>query len=71
MNDNGIAWMIAGGVRAESDEDRRQRVQRLELARSTPGRDDNRLSLRERIAAIVGPSDRRPSGSLSADCCPA
>lgn len=73
MEGNGIAWMIAGGVRAESLEDRRQRQQRADLAHIEPGRGDAMLRLRRRIAAIVGghAEGRTGPGSLSADCCPA
>ena len=72
MNDNGIAWMIAGGVRAESAEDQRQRLHRVELTHS-PAVGEPHPRLRERIAAIVGaPSAARAeSGTLAADCCPA
>ncbi len=73
MEDNGIAWMIAGGVRAESLEDQRQRQQRNDLAHLTPHRSDTLLQLRGRIAAIVSgrPVGRVAGDSLSADCCPA
>ena len=68
MEDNGIAWMIAGGVRAESLED--QRRQRAELAHFAHERHDTLLQLRQRLAAIVG-GGPAASASLSADCCPA
>ena len=73
MNDNGIAWMIAGGVHAESAEDRRQRLHRIAIAHSRPARGDTIVRLRERIAAIVAPRSvvRAETGSLSTDCCPA
>jgi hypothetical protein len=73
MNDNGIAWMIAGGVRAETAEDQRQRLHRLAISNSAGSRGDMFLRLRERIGAIVGaPSvGRVDSGTLSADCCAA
>jgi hypothetical protein len=69
LNDNGIAWMIAGGVRDESREDQRQLQHRLALAQSTPPLAD---ALRRRFASIVG---NRPQGAaavgLATDCCPA
>jgi hypothetical protein len=73
MNDNGIAWMIAGGVRAESAEDQRQRLHRVAIAEGTTSQGDTILRLRERIAAMVAPRSvsRTDSGSLSPDCCPA
>jgi len=67
MESNGIAWMIAGGVRAESAEDRRQRRQRVELAHSAPARSDTLDQLRQRFAAFVG-GRAQP---VSADCCAA
>jgi hypothetical protein len=73
MNDNGIAWMIAGGVHAECDEDRRQRLHRVAIAHSNASRGHTIVRLRERIAAMVAPRlvARTDTGSLSADCCPA
>jgi hypothetical protein len=73
MNDHGIAWMIAGGVRAESAEDQRQRFHRLAIANSTESRGDTVSRLRERIGAIVGARSlgAAESGTLSADCCAA
>jgi hypothetical protein len=69
METNGIAWMIAGGVRAESAEDQRQRQQRVDLAHVVVSRPDGLPRLRERIARVLG---GRPSETpLSADCCPA
>jgi hypothetical protein len=69
LNDNGIAWMIAGGTRDQTRDDQRQLLHRLALAESTPSRGD---ALRRRIAAIVG---GRAEGSaamtLATDCCPA
>lgn len=70
MEDNGIAWMIAGGVRAESLEDQRQRQQRAEVAHLAPERNDTVLQLRQRLTAIVG-GGPAASASPSADCCPA
>jgi hypothetical protein len=69
MESNGIAWMIAGGVRAQSAEDQRQRLHRVALAHSTPTRSDSLSQLRQRIAAIVGA--RSSQDTLSADCCAA
>jgi hypothetical protein len=73
MNDHGIAWMIAGGVRAESAEDQRQRFHRLAIANSSASRGDSRQWLRGRIEAIVGARavDAPSSGTLAADCCAA
>jgi hypothetical protein len=67
MQENGIAWMIAGGVRAVSDEDRRQRLHRLALAESKPSRGAAFAELRQRIAAVIGGG----GDQISADCCPA
>lgn len=69
LNDNGIAWMIAGGVR-ETRDDQRQLLHRLALAESTPSRAD---TLRRRIAGMVGFRPEAPAaiGTLSTDCCPA
>ena len=67
MESNGIAWMIAGGVGAESAEDRRQRRQRVELAHSTPAQADAFAQLRQRVAAFLG----GPAQSMSPDCCAA
>ena len=73
MEVNAIAWMMAGGVRAEALENQRQRQQRAELADLTPGAGDRLGQFRSRIAVVVG---RRAMGlaasaSVSADCCPA
>ena len=70
LNDNGIAWMIAGGAREETRDDQRQLLHRLALAESTPSRAD---ALRRRIAGIVGVRAEAPTalGALSTDCCPA
>ena len=68
LNDNGIAWMIAGGVREETLDDQRQLLHRIALAESTPSRAD---ALRRRIAGIVGVRAEEPAASLSMDCCPA
>jgi hypothetical protein len=70
LNDNGIAWMIAGGMREETRDDQRQLLHRLALADSTPSRTD---ALRRRIAGIVGvrAEGRSALGAMSTDCCPA
>ena len=68
LNDNGIAWMIAGGVRNETLDDQRQVLHRIALAESTPSRAD---ALRRRIAGIVGVRAEGPAATLSTDCCPA
>jgi hypothetical protein len=73
MNDHGIAWMIAGGVRAESAEDQRQRLHRVAIAHSAGSRGDTLQRVRERIGAIVGARSlgATDAGTLSADCCAA
>lgn len=73
LNDPGIAWMIAGGLRAESHEDQRQVLHRIALAEARPSRGDTLFHLGQRIGAIVGGrSDRlADTGTLSADCCAA
>jgi len=70
LNDNGIAWMITGGVRDETREDQRQLLHRIALAESTPSRADG---LRRRIAGIIGVRADGPAAlsTLSADCCAA
>lgn len=70
LNDNGIAWMIAGGGRDETRDDQRQLLHRIALAESTPSR---AVALRRRIAGIVGVRAVGPAaiGTLSADCCAA
>lgn len=72
MDEHGIAWMIAGGTRTESPEDRRMRQHRIALAESgIPG--PSRLAgLRGRIAALTAlrPATSTAGGpSLTADCC--
>ena len=58
MDDGSIAWMIRGGVHAETREDRLQRRQRLELsvARSTRQGWRERLTI-HRPAAVTRPAD--------------
>ena len=69
LNDNGIAWMIAGGVREASHEDQRQLLHRIALAECTPSRTD---ALRRRLVAILGARPEAPTArSLAPDCCPA
>ncbi len=70
LNDNGIAWMIAGGTREETRDDRRQLLHRLALANSTPSRAE---ALRRRLAGMVGVRPEAPSAlvAMSADCCTA
>ena len=69
LNDNGIAWMIAGGVREWTREDQRQLLHRLALANSTPSLADG---LRRWIAGIAGVRAEAPTAmALATDCCPA
>ena len=70
LNDNGIAWMIAGGVRDESRDDQRQILHRIAFAESRPSKAN---VLRTRIAAIVGRRADALDGhaTMSTDCCPA
>lgn len=73
MSDQSIAWMIAGGVRAESAEDRLQRFHRLAIANSTGSRGDTLQRVRERIGAIVGARSLVAANNWtrSAECCAA
>ncbi len=70
LNDNGIAWMIAGGARHATRDDERQLLHRLALADSSPSRAS---VLRRRIAGMVGGRTEAPSAlvAMSTDCCPA
>jgi len=69
LNDNGIAWMIAGGLGEDTREDQRQLQHRIALAESTPSRSG---ALRRRVAGIVGlRADAPATRSLATDCCPA
>ena len=72
MDDQGIAWMIAGG-RRETPDQRRMRMHRMTLAESAAARPVRWSSLRERLAAAmtsptVEPRDPR---APALDCCPA
>lgn len=77
MDDNGIAWLMAGGVRAQSAEDQRQRFQRVKLAHHAPTADRSillpirRAIAAARIAAIrEGRSIEQADPSrLVGDCC--
>ena len=73
FNDNGIAWMIGGGAKAESVEDQRQLLHRIAVAEGRPSVGGQLIHLRDRIATFVGarPEMRTDNGTLSADCCPA
>ena len=69
LNDNGIAWMISGGARAETRDDQRQMLHRLALAESTPSLGD---VLRRRVAGIMAGRLGAPARiALAPDCCPA
>ncbi len=67
MNEQGIAWMIAGGSHDPSPEDLRQREQRSVLRASQAGRP----GVRERLAAIVTGRASGSAAAVSTDCCPA
>ncbi len=66
MQEQGIAWMIAGGTHAESPEERRQRSQLGELRRSRP-----RSPWRDRLAAAISGHAITTPTSSATDCCPA
>jgi hypothetical protein len=68
INDNGIAWMIAGGLHDDAIADQRQILHRIALAESTPSRTD---ALRRRIAGMVGSRTEPPVATVSTVCCPA
>jgi len=72
MDDQSIAWMIAGGQK-ETPEDRRMRAHRVALAESAPSRPARWSTLRQRLAAVVASptTDRRDQGAPALDCCPA
>lgn len=68
MNEQGIAWMIAGGTHADpSPEERRDAALRVVLARI----DRPRAGLRERLAAVVTGRASGQAQAVSSDCCPA
>lgn len=74
MDDHGIAWMIGGGLRAESLEEQRQRFHRSELARAAPSGGDALFQIRERFVALIGgrtPGSPLTTSGLTADCCAA
>ena len=73
MNDQGIAWMIGGGTRTESPEDRRMRQHRIALAESAGPRPDVWLRLRQRVADGFAGRTVRPetAPAIAADCCAA
>ena len=68
INDNGIAWMIAGGLHDEAIADQRQILHRIALAESTPSRADG---LRRWITGILGSRNEAPVATISTACCPA
>ena len=70
MNDQSIAWMIAGGQR-ETAADRRMRAHRVALAESVPSRPDRFSTVRQRITAAIAGATRRDERPLALDCCPA
>lgn len=68
MQEQGIAWMIAGGTHDDSPEERRQRALRAELSRSRPHR-----PWRERLATAIA-GRQLPSvttTTIATDCCAA
>ncbi len=67
MNEQGIAWMIAGGTHDDSPEERRQRAHRQALAASQP----ERAGLRERLTSLITGRASGPAAAVSTDCCPA
>ncbi len=72
MDEHGIAWMIAGGTRTESPEDRRMRQHRIALAESRSRGPSRLAGLRGRVAALsaLRPVASSAGGpSLAADCC--
>ena len=68
INDNGIAWMIAGGLHDDAMADQRQILHRIALAESTPSRTQ---ALRRRIAGMVGGRTETPVATIATACCPA
>lgn len=73
MNDQSIAWMIAGGRPNETPEEQRMRTHRRALAESTPSRADGWRLFRQRIVAAIGgrTAERTHGTALASDCCPA
>jgi hypothetical protein len=68
MNEQGIAWMIAGGTHADpSPEERRDAALRLALARLDRPHD----GLFERLAAVVTGRAQGRTQAVSTDRCPA
>jgi hypothetical protein len=67
VNEQGIAWMIAGGTHDDSPEELRQRAQRRALADSQP----QRAGLRERLTGLITGRASGPAAAVSTDCCPA
>ena len=72
MNDQSIAWMIAGGQR-ETPDQRRMRTHRIALAERATARPARLTVLREWLAAaMTAPTvDRRDQRAPALDCCPA
>jgi hypothetical protein len=72
MSDQGIAWMIAGGARHDSPEDRRMQMHRIAIAQSASSRGDTWLPLRQRVAGVFArrAGERKPV-ALTTDCCTA
>ncbi len=68
INDNGIAWMIAGGLHDDAIADQRQILHRIALAETTPSRTQ---ALRRWIAGMVGSRTEASVGTISTACCPA
>lgn len=73
MNDQGIAWMISGGVHSVTPEEQRMRMHRRALAENAPSRAEALQLIRRRIAAVIGgrTTERTNLTALAADCCPA
>jgi hypothetical protein len=68
MNEQGIAWMIAGGTHADpSPDERRAAALRTAMARL----DRPHGGLRERLAAVVTGRASGRAQAVSTDCCPA
>ena len=66
MNEQGIAWMVAGGHHDPSPEELRYRDHRKALVASRPPRP----ALRDRIAALIaGQLLTERTNTLALDCC--